>query len=168
MSTIEPVLTLADIGWPHLERLLTRLGLGLELHAPGAPIPGSYWGEPEAGLIGNVIHARTDTPVHSILHEGCHYLCMPPQRRAGLHTNAGGDYAEENGVCFLQILFADEIPEMGRKRMCQDMDAWGYTFRLGSARAWFEHDAQDAKSDLRRWGLINAQGKANFSMRRVA
>ena len=31
--------------------------------------------------------------------------------------------------------------------MCSDMDAWGYTFRLGSASAWFEHDADDA----RRW-----------------
>ena len=25
------------------------------------------------------------------------------------------------------------------------MDAWGYSFRLGSARAWFEHDAEDAR-----------------------
>jgi len=24
------------------------------------------------------------------------------------------------------------------------MDAWGYSFRLGSARAWFENDAEDA------------------------
>ena len=25
-----------------------------------------------------------------------------------------------------------------------DMDRWGYTFRLGSAKAWFENDAEDA------------------------
>ena len=29
-----------------------------------------------------------------------------------------------------------------------DMDAWGYTFRLGSAHAWFEHDAEDAREFL--------------------
>jgi hypothetical protein len=28
--------------------------------------------------------------------------------------------------------------------MQQDMDTWGYSFRLGSAQAWFEQDAQDA------------------------
>jgi hypothetical protein len=28
------------------------------------------------------------------------------------------------------------------------LDAWGYTFRLGSARAWFERDAEDALAAL--------------------
>jgi hypothetical protein len=29
-----------------------------------------------------------------------------------------------------------------------DMDAWGYSFRLGSTHAWFEHDAADARAWL--------------------
>jgi hypothetical protein len=29
-----------------------------------------------------------------------------------------------------------------------DMDAWGYSFRLGSTRAWFEADAEDAREFL--------------------
>ena len=29
-----------------------------------------------------------------------------------------------------------------------DMDAWGYSFRLGSTRAWFERDAEDARAWL--------------------
>jgi hypothetical protein len=29
-----------------------------------------------------------------------------------------------------------------------DMDAWGYSFRLGSTRAWFENDAEDARAFL--------------------
>jgi len=37
-----------------------------------------------------------------------------------------------------------------------DMDAWGYTFRLGSALAWFEHDADDARAWLRARGLPTA------------
>ena len=67
-----------------------------------------------------------------------------PARRRLLDTNAGSDEAEENAVCYLQILLADEIDSLGRERMFSDMDSWGYSFRLGSSRAWFEEDAEDA------------------------
>jgi hypothetical protein len=40
-----------------------------------------------------------------------------------------------------------------------DMDAWGYTFRLGSARAWFEHDAENARTWLIERGLLNQGGE---------
>ena len=71
-----------------------------------------------------------------------------PARRAQLERDAGGDYAEENAVCYLQILLAGSFRAVGRERMCADMDAWGYTFRLGSAKAWFEQDAEDARQWL--------------------
>jgi hypothetical protein len=35
-----------------------------------------------------------------------------------------------------------------------DMDTWGYTFRLGSASAWFEHDADDARAWLQTRNLL--------------
>ena len=70
---------------------------------------------------------------------------MDPSRRAQLHTNAGGDYDEENAVCYLQAIMADALPEYGQLQLFTDMDQWGYSFRLGSARAWFEQDAQDAR-----------------------
>ena len=129
---------------------------GLELVQTDADreIPGSFWGDDEAGLIENRLYARPDTPIHSILHEACHYLCMDENRRANLHTNAGGDYDEENAVCYLQILLADEIPGYSSERCMTDMDAWGYTFRLGSAKAWFENDAEDAREWLERRGLM--------------
>jgi hypothetical protein len=38
----------------------------------------------------------------------------------------------------------------------QDMDAWGYSFRLGSTAAWFEADAEDARDWLRERGLPSA------------
>ena len=113
---------------------------------PAIAIPGSYWGESEAGLIGNRIYFRPDTPLHSVLHEACHFICMDDARRAQLERDAGGDYDEENAVCYLQILLADEFAGSDSQRMCSDMDAWGYTFRLGSARAWFERDADDARA----------------------
>jgi len=141
-----------------LELLLDRYGLALQLVAPQEVIPGSYWGEREAGLIGNKVFARLDTPVHSVLHESAHFICMTPERRAGLDTDAGGDDAEENAVCYLQIIMADSLAEVGRGRMCRDMDDWGYSFRLGSAAAWFAEDAEDARLWLMRHSLLDGQG----------
>lgn len=134
--------------------MLSRFGLRCVQLERGAEIPGSYWGEREAGLISDAIYFRPDTPVHSVLHEACHFICMDSERRARLERDAGGDYDEENAVCYLQILLADHIQAMGRARMCADMDAWGYTFRLGGAQAWFEQDAEDARAWLIARGLI--------------
>lgn len=149
------VLTLGQLAPAALTELLARYGLTLERLEPGTPIPGSYWGECEAGLLAARLYARPDTPVHSILHEACHFLCMSPARRAALDTDAGGDDAEENAVCYLQVLLADVLPGVGRERLFEDMDAWGYSFRLGSARAWFERDAEDARLWLQRYGLTD-------------
>jgi hypothetical protein len=145
--------------------LLDRFGLQLVLVAPEQVIPGSFWGEREAGLIGAKIYARLDTPLHSVLHESAHYVCMTPERRAGLETDAGGDDAEENAVCYLQILLARSLPNVGVERMCQDMDDWGYSFRLGSAAKWFAEDAQDAHLWLSRHGLIDRNDHVTFACR---
>ena len=153
------VLRLGQIHAQPLIALLQRYGLQLKWVEPETVIPGSYWGDEEAGLIGDQCLARADTPIHSILHESCHYICMDGQRRAQLHTDAGGSSLEENGECFLQIVLADYLPEMGRTRMLRDMDAWGYSFRLGSAQTWFEQDAQDAQEWLQQQGLIEINTK---------
>ena len=137
-----------------LTALLHDRGLALDLLPISAEIPGSYWGAPEAGLVGNRLYARPDTPVHSVLHEACHYICMDAARRAALHTNAGGSDTEENAVCYLQCLLGDELPGYSRARMFADMDAWGYHFILGNARAWFEGDAEDARAWLESRGLL--------------
>jgi hypothetical protein len=148
-----------------LEILLDRYGLALQLVAPDEVIPGSYWGEREAGLMGSKIFARLDTPLHSVLHEGAHFICMTPERRAGLHTDAGGDHAEENAVCYLQIILADALPNVGRQRMCSDMDAWGYTFRLGSAAEWFARDADDARDWLIEHGVLDVASNPTYVCR---
>ena len=148
-----------------LELLLDRYGLALRLVAPEEIIPGSYWGEREAGLIGATIFARLDTPLHSVLHESAHFICMTPERRAGLDTDAGGDDAEEGAVCYLQVVLAQTLPNVSRERMCRDMDAWGYSFRLGSAAAWFAEDAADSRDWLIRHGLLDLQGGLTYDCR---
>ncbi len=147
-----------------LSLLLERYGLMLKVVDPGLEIRGSFWGDEEAGLVGNSLVVRRDTPLHSVLHEACHYICMDKTRRGKLDTDAGGDYDEENAVCYLQIALADKIPGFGRERMFSDMDAWGYTFRLGSAREWFEKDADDARSWLYSAGIISTSGEATFKL----
>jgi hypothetical protein len=142
------VLRLGEIGFGPAAALLASHGLQLQAVPEGEPIPGSYWGECEAGLIGSTVYARADTPVHSLLHEACHLIVMPPERRAQVHTDATDSVPEEDATCYLQILLADQLPGVGRERLMADMDAWGYTFRLGSARAWFEGDAEDARAFL--------------------
>lgn len=137
-----------------LRALLNSLGLKVIEVGDAEAIPGSFWGDEEAGLIGASLYLRADTPVHSILHESCHFTCMDERRRAQLHTNAGGDQDEENAVCYLQILLADALSDVGRERMCADMDSWGYSFRLGSAARWFREDATDARAWLERRGLL--------------
>lgn len=159
------VLRLADVDRAAVKALLARFGLGLQVVADGAPIPGSWFGDSEAGLKSGVLFARADTPVHSVLHEAGHFVCMSPARRGSLDTDAGGDYDEENAVCYLQVLLAGELHGMDRARMFADMDAWGYTFRLGSARAWFETDAQDARDWLVRRGLVDSRGRPTFCCR---
>ena len=157
-SPTPAVLLLNGIDRVALALLLARYGLTLALVAGREAIPGSYWGDSEAGLQGDTLYARLDTPLHSVLHEAGHYVCMTPERRAGLDRDAGGDDLEESAVCYLQVLFADELPHVGRERLFTDMDAWGYSFRLGSTRAWFEEDAEDAHAWLYGRGIIDAVG----------
>jgi hypothetical protein len=159
------MLRLATMDRVELALILHHYGLTLRLTAPHENIPGSYWGDSEAGLKGDVLYARLDTPVHSVLHEASHYICMTPERRAGLDRDAGGDDPEESAVCYLQILLADALPEVGRERMMKDMDEWGYSFRLGSTRAWFEGDAEDARQWLLAHGLIRADASLSGEVR---
>ena len=58
------VMALAELGLDSLRELLGGRGLRLHLLDAGAEIPGSYWGAPEAGLVGDLLYVRPDTPVH--------------------------------------------------------------------------------------------------------
>lgn len=155
------MLTLADVPFDDVDALLARYGLLLQRVDDGQPIPGSYWGECEAGLIGSTVYARGDTPLHSLLHEASHLIVLPPDRRAAVHTDATDSVEEEDAVCVLQALLGDALPGVGRERVLADMDTWGYTFRLGSARNYFVHDADSA------WQWLHARGLADQHQRAI-
>lgn len=158
------VLRLSDSD--EVESLLARFHLGLRRVDERAAIPGSYWGDSEAGLIADNLYARSDTPLHSILHETAHFVCMTPERRRRLFKDAGGDDAEENAVCYLQVLMAAELSCISRLRLFQDMDTWGYSFRLGSTERWFDEDAAEARSWLQCLRLIDDEPTLTWKRRK--
>jgi hypothetical protein len=159
------MITVADIDAAAVTALLGRYGLSAGRIADGEPITGTFWGEPEAGVAGTRVFFRGDTPVHSLLHEACHIICMDEARRAVLDSDAGGDDLEESAVCYLQVRLAAELPGVGSRRLMRDMDAWGYSFRLGSTARWFRDDAGDAVRWLREQGLLSASGDPVYRLR---
>src|SRR5688572_25120508 len=156
-SPAAKVVAFSDLDRREVVELLAAYGARLIELAPHETIPGSYWGESEAGLIGNAVYVRADTPAHSLLHELCHYVCMDDERRAALATDAGGNDDEESAVCYLQVLLAQTLCGFGSERCLRDMDAWGYSFREGSALVWFEGDGNYARVWLLAHGLIDAR-----------
>jgi hypothetical protein len=153
-------------GAARLQELLGRFGLGIVQVVDGVAIPGSYWGESEAGLVGQRLLLRADTPVHSALHEAAHFVCMTAARRASLERDAGGDDPEENAVCYLQIVLAGHLANFGIERALLDMDRWGYSFRLGSAARWFYEDSADARIWLQAHSVLDAEGQPTFRCRK--
>ena len=75
------MLLISDLSLNSIAALLGKFKLSVDLMPDDATINGSYWGEPEAGIVGNRVLVRRDTPVHSLLHETCHIVCMTPERR---------------------------------------------------------------------------------------
>ena len=157
------VLVLADGYLAPVGALLARHGLAMRCVAGDAPIPGSYHGAPEAGVVGHDVWVRADTPLHSVLHEACHSICMDGARRAALERDAGGDFDEENAVCVLQILLADELAGVGAARPDlvlvwgdgQPADQRALLARLGLPVLNIEqHSLADVPATLERLGRV--------------
>lgn len=159
------MLTIADLPSHAIEKLLQPYGIQIKIVPNNKPIPGSFWGDSEAGIIGNLLYVQLKTPVHSALHEACHYICLDAARRSQVDTDAGGDYDEENAVCYLQILLAAKLNGCSADILMSNMDSWGYSFRLGSASAWFYHDAEDAQQWLLNEWLIDQNNVATGKLR---
>ena len=148
-----------------LVKICLRYRLVLNWVEVGQDIPGSFWKESEAGLIGRNIYVRADTPLHSLLHEMCHFVCMDGPRRNVLDTNAGGTAVEESAVCYLQVILSNHIAGYSAARMFKDMDAWGYSFRLGSTEAWFLADAEDGLAFLLDHALLTKDSTPTWQLR---
>jgi hypothetical protein len=131
-----------------LEPILMAYSMRIIELSENQHIPYSFWGESEAGRLRDTLYVRGDTPLHSVLHELCHYICMPNTERAKDLVDAAGSAAEENACCFFQIVLAGFIDSYDQSRLLQDMDTWGYSFRLGSAIRWYTEDAEDTRQWL--------------------
>jgi len=75
------VYQISDFSISEIISLLEKYHLKIKVLSPEQAICGSYWGDSEAGLIENTLYVRKDTPIHSLLHEACHYICMDETRR---------------------------------------------------------------------------------------
>ncbi|MFK8051671.1 MAG: hypothetical protein AB8F65_01765 [Woeseiaceae bacterium] len=128
--------------------ILQTFDIRLRRHPSHTDIPASYWGSPEAGIEGDTVHVRDDTPAHSLLHEACHLICMGSRRRATVVRDAGGEDKEEAAVCYLQLCLAHRLSPLTWQLLAMDMDDWGYSFPTGSTGKWFLHDADDARDWL--------------------
>ena len=159
------MLRIADVPLETIISLLQQFDLELFLEESDSAITGSFWGDSEAGIVGRSVYVRADTPIHSMLHETCHILCMTEERRSGLDRDAGGSDLEEAAVCYLQVILADSIEGVGRDRLMLDMDEWGYSFRLGNTQDWFQRDAEDAREFLINHGLLSSAGDVTFRLR---
>ncbi len=144
----------SELDCSELASMLQGYGVVVSWVPDGAQIPASYWGDREAGIRDRVLFLRGDTPVHSALHEASHIICAAASGRGSLDTDAGGEQIEEDAVCFLQIRLADRLAGFGKERALIDMDAWGYSFRLGKAKTWFEQDAEDACAWLEQHDIL--------------
>lgn len=150
-----------------LQSVFSLARLQICVHPADASLPGSYWGDSEAGITDRCIHVRADTPLHSLLHEACHVLCASVANRNGFVGDAKGDDDEESAVCFMQIQLAEALPGVGARRICQDMDAWGYSFREGSAFAFLHGDGAGAAAWLSQsrpeaWSLLKRLGVSDI------
>ena len=154
-----------DIDVGSLSTVLRIHGIEIKEIAKNHPIPYSYWGAPEAGRKSNKLYIRHDTPVHSILHETCHFVCMPKNQLRDDRVDASGSPAAENACCYLQILISDHVHGFNREIHMKNMDEWGYSFRLGSAAAWFSQDAEDAKEWLVSQNIIDLLGDITWKLR---
>jgi len=148
-----------------LRPVFDRYQLDLQQVAISEAIPYSFWGAPEAGRYQSTLYIREDTPIHSLLHEACHFICMSPeQRRADTH-DAGGSALIENACCFLQLVLSDHIPNFNQAIHLHDMNTWGYNFRLGSAARWFYADSDDARQWLISHNIIDNQSQPTWQLR---
>lgn len=155
----------SDLPAAKIAKFLALYGLYSRQFPLHLAVPFSFWGSPEAGRRGNCLYVRADTPLHSLLHESAHFVCMPSNLRHQPSIDAGGNAIEESACCYLQLLWSTHLSPFTLSRHCQDMDAWGYSFRLGSAQRWFEEDAEDAHRWLVCHGIIDSHGEPSWNLR---
>ena len=81
------VLRVGDVEYAAIDNLANRYGLTVKSIADGETITGSFWGEPEAGIKGLSVFVRSDTPIHSMLHEISHIIQVGIENHGAVEFN---------------------------------------------------------------------------------
>ncbi|MDB2544126.1 hypothetical protein N9X63_03545 [Woeseiaceae bacterium] len=63
----QPII-IGDFENKELNNLINKYHFKLKILADHETIPASFWGDPEAGLIGKTIFVKKITPLHSFFH----------------------------------------------------------------------------------------------------
>lgn len=164
-KTVRQCVTVGDFQIKELQDLIGKYHLKVKILNDKQEIPASFWGDPEAGLIGKTIFVKKITPLHSFFHEFSHLICMPEYRRLNLIKDAKSNDDEESAVCYLQILLANCLLGLNTMTFMRDMDDWGYSFRLGSTKEWFKNDANDSRKWLQKENILDERGNITWSLR---
>ena len=150
---------LRDIGFDDVAALLARYGLAARARRRRRADPRQLLGRTRSRPDRPRVHARDDTPVHSLLHEAAHLIVLPPERARRAYRRHRFGRGRRRRL--RAAVAARRRPARRRPRaLMADMDAWGYTFRLGSARAYFERDAEDAGPGCSARGLVVCRPKS--------
>ncbi len=144
-------------------------GARLERVPAGAAIPGSYWGDTEAGLdrqhrVRARRHARAFVPARALsLHlHGRRAPCRARDRRRRHATTRSAASA----TC--RCCSPSGSTASAQRAACATWTRGATRFREGSARAWFDGDGAHARAWLLDHGLVDSAGQPTLRLRVVS
>jgi hypothetical protein len=62
-------------------------------------------------------------------------------------------------------LLADEVEGYDQEQLLNDIDAWGYSFRMVSAHRRFTHYAEEVQKWLIDHNILNIHGELTWNLR---
>ena len=68
-------------------------------------------------------------------------------------------------MIWILILLAESLVGLNHITLMQDMDDWGYSFRLGSTNEWFRNDASDSRKWLQKENILDERGNITWVLR---
>jgi len=142
---------------------LDRYGLSLHLVAPDEVIPARI-GASARRADGIQIFARLDTAGAFGAARGRPFYLHDAGTARRLGYRCRRRSCGRECVCYLQIILAQSLPNVGRERMCRDMDEWAIRSGWEAPRSGSIQDAEDARDWLMRHGVLDSQSRPTYAV----